>query len=106
MELRSLQDVPAESSRVAFLPAGDLQIELVLPDAGRLGTWASTLPSVDLGCTTSALKSHDIDEMLKHLKAHGTRLIHEEPQVGADGQRYAFVHPEATGGVLVELYET
>ena len=36
MELRAMQDVPTESSRVAFLPAGDSQIELVLPTRGGL----------------------------------------------------------------------
>ena len=33
------------------------------------------------------------------------RLINEEPRTGADGKKYAFIHPESTGGVLVELYQ-
>jgi ABC-type phosphate/phosphonate transport system substrate-binding protein len=32
-------------------------------------------------------------------------LINEEALSGEDGKKYAFVHPESTGGVLVELYE-
>jgi methylmalonyl-CoA/ethylmalonyl-CoA epimerase len=105
MELRELQDVPAENSRVAFLPAGDSQIELVLPtrDDSGIGRYlAKRGPGMHHVC----VQVDDIDEMLSQLKAHGTRLINEEPQVGADGQRYAFVHPEASGGVLVELYES
>jgi methylmalonyl-CoA/ethylmalonyl-CoA epimerase len=43
--------------------------------------------------------------MLAQLKAGGVRLINETAMFGADGKRYAFVHPESTGGVLVELYE-
>jgi methylmalonyl-CoA/ethylmalonyl-CoA epimerase len=33
------------------------------------------------------------------------RLIDQEPRVGAEGKRIAFLHPSATGGVLVELSE-
>ena len=105
MELRAMQDVPAESSRVAFLPAGDSQIELVLPtreDSGIAKYLAKRGPGMHHVC----VEVQDIHAALQRLKAHGTRLIHDEPQVGADGQRYVFVHPEATGGVLVELYET
>ena len=104
MELRAMQDVPTENSRVAFLPAGGSQIELVLPtreDSGIARYLAKRGPGMHHVC----VEVHDIDEMLKRLKAHGTRLINDEPQVGSDGQRYAFVHPEASGGVLVELYE-
>jgi hypothetical protein len=32
-------------------------------------------------------------------------LIDEVPRIGAEGNRIAFVHPSATGGVLVELTE-
>jgi ABC-type phosphate/phosphonate transport system substrate-binding protein len=39
------------------------------------------------------------------LQAKGVRLINESPRTGADGKKYAFIHPESTSGVLVELYE-
>jgi methylmalonyl-CoA/ethylmalonyl-CoA epimerase len=43
--------------------------------------------------------------MLAQLKSKGIRLINEHPRLAADGKQYAFVHPESTGGVLVELYQ-
>jgi hypothetical protein len=43
--------------------------------------------------------------MLARLKDHDVRLINEQAMVGHGGRRYAFVHPQGTGGVLVELYE-
>jgi methylmalonyl-CoA/ethylmalonyl-CoA epimerase len=43
--------------------------------------------------------------MLAQLKAKKIRLINEEPRAAADGKKYAFIHPESTGGVLVELYQ-
>ena len=47
----------------------------------------------------------DIDARLVELKAAGYRLIDETPRVGAEGNRIAFVHPSAGGGVLIELEE-
>jgi len=46
-----------------------------------------------------------IDEALSTLKALGIRLIDEAPRVGARGHKVAFIHPSATGGVLIELTE-
>jgi methylmalonyl-CoA/ethylmalonyl-CoA epimerase len=43
--------------------------------------------------------------MLAQLKTTGIRLINEEPRTAADGKQYAFIHPESTSGVLVELYQ-
>jgi methylmalonyl-CoA/ethylmalonyl-CoA epimerase len=51
------------------------------------------------------LEVADLDAVLARLKAGGFRLIDETARVRADGRRYAFVHPEAAQGVLVELYE-
>jgi methylmalonyl-CoA/ethylmalonyl-CoA epimerase len=33
------------------------------------------------------------------------QLIDEQPRPGAGGARIAFIHPKATGGILVELCE-
>jgi len=51
------------------------------------------------------LEVDDIVGMLAQLKARNIRLINEEPRRAADGKQYAFIHPESTGGVLVELYQ-
>lgn len=105
MEVREVQDAPAEGSKVAFLPAGESQVELVLPtkaDSGIARYLAKRGPGMHHVC----LEVDDIEAVLARLQARGIRLIHDAPQLGADGQRYAFVHPEASGGVLVELYET
>lgn len=45
----------------------------------------------------------DLDAMLERCRAAGVQLIDEEPRVGAEGKRIAFLHPRSTGGVLVEL---
>lgn len=45
----------------------------------------------------------DLDGTLARCRAAGIRLIDETPRIGAEGKRIAFLHPGATGGVLVEL---
>jgi methylmalonyl-CoA/ethylmalonyl-CoA epimerase len=51
------------------------------------------------------LEVDDIEAMMAQLKARGVRLINEEPRQTSDGKKYAFIHPESAGGVLVELYQ-
>jgi methylmalonyl-CoA/ethylmalonyl-CoA epimerase len=45
----------------------------------------------------------DLGAELTRLRAAGARLIDETPRRGLFGLQVAFVHPEATGGVLAEL---
>ena len=47
----------------------------------------------------------DIEAALAQMKEKGVRLINETPLIGSGGKKIAFVHPESTHGVLVELYE-
>jgi len=52
-----------------------------------------------------AFRVDDIEEALEQMRQQGVRLIDEKPRYGAGGARIAFLHPKATGGVLVELCE-
>ncbi|GAB4538707.1 MAG: methylmalonyl-CoA epimerase [Anaerolineales bacterium] len=104
LPLQELRDVPAEQSQVAFLPVGNGEVELVQPTTPDSGV-AKYLAKRGQGMHHLCLEVDDIVEMLKRLKAQNIRLINEEPRSGADGKRYAFIHPESTGGVLVELYQ-
>ena len=82
---------------------GESSIELIAP-RGNEGL-ARFLEKRGPGLHHIALEIEGIDEALALLKAMGVRLIDESPRVGARGHRVAFVHPEATGGVLIELVE-
>lgn len=104
IELHELREVPAEQSQVAFLPLAGAEVELVMPTTQDSGI-AKYLAKRGPGMHHLCLEVDDITGMLAQLKGKGIRLINEEPRTGADGKRYAFIHPEATGGVLVELYE-
>lgn len=104
MQMQELRDVPAEKSQVAFLPLAGSEIELVVPTSDDSGI-AKYLAKRGPGMHHICLEVDDIVGMLAQLKSKNVRLINEEPRTTADGKKYAFVHPESTSGVLVELYE-
>jgi methylmalonyl-CoA/ethylmalonyl-CoA epimerase len=104
IELHELRDVPAEKSQVAFLPLAGAEVELVMPTTDDSGI-AKYLAKRGQGMHHICLEVDDIDGMMSQLKTKSIRLINEEPRVAADGKKYAFIHPESTGGVLVELYQ-
>ncbi len=104
LTLHELRDVPAEKSQIAFLPLDGAEIELVRPTSDDSGL-AKYLAKRGPGMHHVCLEVDDIDSMLARLKEKAIHLINEEPRTAADGKRYAFIHPESTGGVLVELYQ-
>ena len=104
IELEHQEDVPREKSAIAFLPVGGSEIELVQPTSDDSGI-AKYLEKRGPGMHHICLEVDDIYGMLAQLKSKGVRLIHEEPAVAESGKKYAFIHPKAAYGVLVELYE-
>ena len=58
-----------------------------------------------VGIQQLAISVDDIDLIISNLIESGVRMINSKATVGAGGHRIAFVHPESTGGVLVELVE-
>jgi methylmalonyl-CoA/ethylmalonyl-CoA epimerase len=104
IQMKEMRDEPAEASQVAFLPLAGSEVELVQPTTNDSGI-AKYLAKRGPGMHHICLEVDDIAGMLAQLKSKGVRLINEEPRKASDGKKYAFVHPESTGGVLVELYE-
>ncbi|HSM70416.1 MAG TPA: methylmalonyl-CoA epimerase [Anaerolineales bacterium] len=104
MELHELRDVPGEKSQVAFLPLSGSEVELVRPTTDDSGI-AKYLAKRGAGMHHICLEVDDIEAMMAQLRSKNVRLINEEPRAAADGKRYAFIHPESTSGVLVELYQ-
>jgi methylmalonyl-CoA/ethylmalonyl-CoA epimerase len=104
MQLGGVQDVPAELAQIAFLPTGGSEIELVRPTTNDSGL-ARYLEKRGPGMHHICLEVDDIEGMLAQLKDKGIQLINEQPRASDDGRRYAFIHPKAANGVMVELYE-
>ncbi len=104
LELAELRDVPAESAQIAFLPIGGTEVELVRPTTDDSGL-AKYIEKRGQGMHHLCLETDDIEGMMTQLKEKDIQLINESPRTGADGKKYAFIHPKSTGGVLVELYQ-
>ncbi len=104
LELSHVEDVPEEESIVAFLHAGKNEIELVKPTTSDSGV-ARYLERRGPGLHHICFEVDDISETLARLNRQGVRLINQEPTIGTGGKKIAFIHPQSTHGVLVELYE-
>ena len=102
--LDHVDEVPREKSAITFLPLGESEIELVQPTTDDSGV-AKYLEKRGPGMHHICLEVDDINAMLAQLKEKGIQLIHEEPVVAESGKKYAFIHPKAAFGALVELYE-
>jgi methylmalonyl-CoA/ethylmalonyl-CoA epimerase len=96
--------VESQKVEVVLLPAGDASIELVSPRGNdSLSRFLEARGPAALHHV--ALEVEGIDEALAFLASLGVPLIDRTPRAGARGHKVAFVHPKATGGVLVELIE-
>ncbi len=96
------ETVAEQKVKVAFLPCGDSELEL-LESTEPDGPIAKFIEKNGPGIQHIAIRVDDIDKALEELKEKGVRLIDQTPRYGAGGARIAFVHPKATGGVLLEL---
>jgi methylmalonyl-CoA/ethylmalonyl-CoA epimerase len=95
--------VESQKTEAVLLPIGESNIELISP-RGNLGL-EKFLEKRGPGLHHIAVEVEGIEGALATLKALGVPLIDEVPRKGARGHKVAFVHPKATGGVLIELVE-
>jgi LAO/AO transport system kinase len=102
LELEATEEVTSQLVRAHFIPAGEAKLELLeatSPDSAI----AKYIEKRGPGIHHMTLRVKDIHAALARLKAHGVRLVDEDPRPGAEGAMVAFVHPSSAHGVLVEL---
>lgn len=99
-----LETVAEQKVKVAFIPVGESEIEL-LESTEQDSAIAKFIEKNGEGVQHIALRVNNIDEALENLKVKKVRLIDDKPRNGAGGARIAFIHPRATNGVLIELCE-
>ena len=92
---------PSRESK-AFLPIDDTEFEL-LEGTTEDSPVSKFIEKNGQGIQHVAVRVADIEAALAELKEKGVRLIDEKPRIGAGGAKIAFVHPKASGGVLLEL---
>jgi methylmalonyl-CoA epimerase len=93
-----------DGAMIVALPLGDAEVELLAP-ADAQGPIAKFLAQRGPGIHHICYRVPDLDAALEACRSAGYRLIDEVPRTGAAGHRIAFVHPRATGGILLELTE-
>ena len=98
------ETVAEQKVTTAFFPVGESEVEL-LESTAPDGPVAKFIEKKGQGFQHVAFRVENIEEALAELKAKGIQLIDQEPRKGAGGAKIAFLHPKATGGVLVELCE-
>lgn len=100
-------EVPDMAVKVAMFEGDD-------PDGGHIELLAATSTDNSIarflerhgeGLHHVCVNVDNIERSLEEFKAQGVKLIDEKPRLGAMGRRIAFVHPEGTHGVLIELQE-
>jgi methylmalonyl-CoA/ethylmalonyl-CoA epimerase len=103
LEPASREVVASQKTEAVLLPVGEGNVELIAPK-GNDGL-ERFLEKRGPGLHHLAIEVEGIEGALAFLKGIGVPLIDETPRIGARGHKVAFVHPKATGGVLVELVE-
>ncbi len=92
------------SSNLAMYPVGETSLELLQTDdpASPIAEWMN-----ENGQSLFHLcfEVEDIDAALDELRAKGVKLRDETPKPGHGGSRIAFLDPESTGGIVIELAE-
>lgn len=95
--------VTSQNTEACLLPVGETSLELISP-RGNPGL-ERFLEKRGPGLHHVALEVEGIEAALAALKSLGVPLVDETPRKGARGHKVAFLHPKATGGLLVELVE-
>ena len=97
-----VEEVAEQKVKTAFLPIQDTEVELLegtAPDSPV----SKFIEAKGEGIHHLAIRVDDLETALAELKEKGVRLIDEKPRKGAGGALIAFIHPKATGGILLEL---
>ena len=104
LRVAEILDLPERGLRIAMLPLGEAILELMEPTRGD-SQISRFLETRGPGLHHLCLGVEGIQGKLDDLDRQGVRLLTRTPELGAEGYPVAFVHPKATGGVLLELLD-
>ncbi|WP_281678462.1 methylmalonyl-CoA epimerase [Synergistes jonesii] len=102
VKCHGIEEVKEQKVKTAFLPIDDTEFEL-LEGTAEDSPVTKYIEKNGQGIQHVAVRVEDLEAALAELKEKGVRLIDEKPRIGAGGAKIAFVHPKASGGVLLEL---
>ncbi len=98
--------VEDQKVKVAFLPVGDTEIELLesTTEDGPIAKFIAKNGGRG-GIQHVAVRVDNIEKAIEEVKSKGYKMIDEKPRYGAGNAKIAFCHPKGTDGVLLELSE-
>lgn len=94
----------SDGARISGFVAGDALVELLEADKPE-SPIGKFLEKRGPGIHHICFAVDDLEATIKRCRDEGMRLVDEQPRMGAEGKRIAFLHPASTGGILVELTE-
>ena len=94
----------ADGADIVSLSFGDVQVELLTSD-DPTSPITKFLAKRGPGIHHVCYRVPDLDAALAACRSAGYRLVDDTPRIGAGGHRIAFLHPQGTAGILLELTE-
>jgi methylmalonyl-CoA/ethylmalonyl-CoA epimerase len=92
------------TTKLAMYPVGETYLELLQAAAPESGV-AKWIAEKGESLFHLCFEVEDIDCALSELRHKGVKLLDETPRTGHGGSRIAFLDPQSTGNILIELAE-
>ena len=98
--------VAEQKVKVSFFPCGDAELEF-LESTSPDGPIAKAIEKNGGRNLVQhiALRVDNVEAAIADLQARGVEMLDKAPRYGAGGAKIAFLHPNSTGGILIEICE-
>jgi len=104
LPMPNIETISEQKVRAAMVNVGNTNLEFIEPIDSDSGI-AKFIKNRGEGIHHICFEVDNIENSIEQLKKAGVKLIDSQPRQGLEGM-IAFIHPKATGNVLVELIET
>ncbi len=94
----------SDGAEIVSVRFGEVAVELMEPKTPD-GPVAKFIARRGTGIHHICYRVPDLERALEECRKQGYQLVDAVPRQGAEGHRVAFIHPKATGGILLELTE-
>ncbi len=102
LDIDTIEVVRDQNVKVAIMKVGESAVELI-EATGDDSPVSQFIEKHGQGIHHITFEVDNVQQHLDQLKEKNIRLIDQKPRQGADGRLIAFIHPDSTGGVLVEI---
>jgi methylmalonyl-CoA/ethylmalonyl-CoA epimerase len=96
------ESISSENVNVAMFEIGGTKVELI-ESSDASSTIARFVEKRGEGIHHVSFEVDDLEKELERLRKKGFEVLEGYPRPGADGSQVAFLHPNTTNGVLIEL---